>query len=143
VPGRSSTSTCPAAQTVTELRLAGISVAIDDFGRGHSPLAYLHSHPVDIIKIDREFVSAVDSNPRDAAIVRAIVALGQALGTICVAEGVETTPELRRLAELGCEQVQGYLLGRPEPAAIFAAQLSDEPAPRPDRLAGWPGRDRR
>jgi diguanylate cyclase (GGDEF)-like protein/PAS domain S-box-containing protein len=108
-----------AASIIQELREAGISIAIDDFGQGYSSLAYLRSHPVDVVKIDRAFVTTVDTRPRDAAIVGATIHLAHALGMTCIAEGVETREQLRRLADLGCDQVQGYLLGRPCPAEDF------------------------
>ena len=83
-----------AASIIQELRHIGIIIAIDDFGQGYSSLAYLRSHPVDVIKVDRAFVTTVDTNPRDAAIVGAAIYLGHALGMTCVAEGVETRGQL-------------------------------------------------
>jgi EAL domain-containing protein (putative c-di-GMP-specific phosphodiesterase class I) len=105
-----------AASAIQALRRLGISIAIDDFGRGYSSLAYLRLQPVDVVKIDRVFVAALDTNPRDASIVGGIIQLTHALGMTCVACGVEKPSQLERLAELGCDQVQGSLLGRPGPA---------------------------
>jgi EAL domain-containing protein (putative c-di-GMP-specific phosphodiesterase class I) len=113
----------PAASMVEALRRYGVAIAIDDFGRGQSSLAYLRDHPADIVKIDGVFVTALETNPRDAAIVGGMVQLAHALGMTCVAEGVEQEAQLSRLAELGCDQVQGYLLARPRPAAEFTAGL--------------------
>ncbi|CAN0624641.1 diguanylate cyclase [Burkholderia multivorans] len=100
-----------------ELAARGISLAIDDFGTGYSSLAYLKDLPVDTLKIDRSFLadSGSGSSP-DGAIVRAIVAMGRALGLDVVMEGVETKEQLAFLQEIGCHQVQGFLLGRPQPA---------------------------
>ncbi|KDB09748.1 diguanylate cyclase/phosphodiesterase with PAS/PAC sensor(s) [Burkholderia sp. lig30] len=100
-----------------ELAGRGISLAIDDFGTGYSSLAYLKDLPVDTLKIDRSFLadSGSGSSP-DGAIVRAIVAMGRALGLDVVMEGVETKEQLAFLQEIGCHQVQGFLLGRPQPA---------------------------
>jgi diguanylate cyclase (GGDEF)-like protein/PAS domain S-box-containing protein len=113
----------PAAQAIASLRRAGVSVAVDDFGQGHSSLSYLRGNPVDVVKIDRAFITGIDANPRDRAIVRAIVDLTHALGMTCVGEGVETPGELECLAELGCDQVQGYFVARPCPPADFVTYL--------------------
>jgi diguanylate cyclase (GGDEF)-like protein/PAS domain S-box-containing protein len=113
----------PAAQAIATLRRAGVSVAVDDFGQGHSSLAYLRGNPVDVVKIDRAFVSGIDARPRDRAIVRAIIDLTHALGMTCVGEGVETSGELECLVELGCDQVQGYLIARPCPPSDFVTHL--------------------
>jgi diguanylate cyclase (GGDEF)-like protein/PAS domain S-box-containing protein len=103
------------ARTVTDLRDLGVSVAVDDFGRGNSSLSYLRSHPVDVVKIDRSFVATLDTNPRDAAIVGGIVQLTHALGMTCIAQGVEHAGQLAPLRELGCDQAQGWLTGRAAP----------------------------
>jgi diguanylate cyclase (GGDEF)-like protein/PAS domain S-box-containing protein len=110
-----------AGSVIRELRQLGVAFAIDDFGQGYSSLAYLRSHPVDVVKIDRAFITTVHTNPRDAAIVGATVHLAHALGMTCIAEGVENSEQLGRLADLQCDQVQGYLLGRPCPAEEFAS----------------------
>ena len=96
-----------AADTVQRLQRRGLAIAIDDFGTGYSSLSYLRTYPVDVVKVDRSFIRTIDTNPRDAAIVEAIIGLAHALGTICVAEGVETREQLDVLADLGCDQVQG------------------------------------
>ena len=94
----------------------GVTLAIDDFGTGYSSLAYLKHLPVDAIKIDRSFVRDLGRHPRDEALVRGIVMLGQSLGKRVVAEGVENATQLSLLRELGCDQVQGFFIARPQRA---------------------------
>ncbi|TSE38316.1 putative signaling protein [Tepidimonas fonticaldi] len=96
-------------------RDAGVMVAIDDFGVGHSSLAYALQFPIDAIKIDRAFVTHITRGRADRAIVRAVVALGQSLGVEIIAEGVETQRQCDFLEAIGVTQVQGYLIGRPMP----------------------------
>ena len=105
-----------ALERLRELKLAGIRVAIDDFGTGYSSLAYLRRFPVHMVKIDREFVAGLASSTQDQCIVRAMVDLAKALDHVVLAEGVETGAELEVLRELGCQMVQGYLIGRPMPS---------------------------
>ncbi|WP_081877568.1 putative bifunctional diguanylate cyclase/phosphodiesterase [Sphingomonas sp. STIS6.2] len=97
----------------------GVTIALDDFGTGYASLTHLKAFPVDIIKIDRSFVSSLDTNPNDAAIVDAVIGLGHKLGMEIVAEGVETNFQARYLIERGCEYAQGYLFGRAGPAATI------------------------
>ena len=94
----------------------GVRLAIDDFGTGYSSLAYLKHLPVDAIKIDRSFVRDLGRHPRDEALVRGIVMLGQSLGKRVVAEGVENATQLSLLRELGCDQAQGFFIARPQRA---------------------------
>ena len=96
-----------------ELRAIGTRLSIDDFGTGYSSLAYLRRFPVDELKIDRSFVTNLDSDPYDATLVAAVIAIGEALGLRVVAEGVETAEELAALRDLGCQYAQGYLFARP------------------------------
>jgi EAL domain-containing protein (putative c-di-GMP-specific phosphodiesterase class I) len=106
---------------LTELRRLGVRLALDDFGTGYSSLSYLQRLPVDILKIDRSFVSGVAGGTEDSALARAIVTLGQTLGLEVVAEGVETAEQLAALRELGCQLGQGYYFARPlGPAAVDA-----------------------
>lgn len=95
----------------------GVKVALDDFGTGYASLRHLKQFPVDIIKIDKSFVRDMEASPGDAAIVRAVVHLGQSLGIAVVAEGVETQSQLARLVELNCDFGQGYLFSKAVPAA--------------------------
>ncbi|WP_175792643.1 EAL domain-containing protein [Burkholderia ambifaria] len=99
-----------------ELATRGISLAIDDFGTGYSSLVYLKDLPVDTLKIDQSFLTDCGSGSTDDAIVRAIVAMGRALGLDVVMEGVETAKQLAFLQEIGCHQGQGFLFARPQPA---------------------------
>ncbi|WP_372594886.1 putative bifunctional diguanylate cyclase/phosphodiesterase [Actinotalea sp.] len=105
-----------ALTTVRTAHDLGVRIALDDFGTGQSSLAYLQDFPIDIIKIDRAFVSNVDSDPRCSSLVLAIIEMAHALGAVCIAEGIERESQLTSLAVLGCEQGQGYFLGRPGPA---------------------------
>jgi EAL domain-containing protein (putative c-di-GMP-specific phosphodiesterase class I) len=95
------------------LSAMGIRLSIDDFGTGHSSLSYLKRLPVSEIKIDRSFVMNMETSDDDAVIVRSTIELGHNLGLEVVAEGVETEPTRMRLAALGCDTIQGYLIGRP------------------------------
>ena len=107
------------------LRALGVRVAIDDYGTGHSSLAYLHRLPADELKIDRAFVADLDTDPRRAAIVRSTIELARDLGLRVVAEGVETEAAWTLLAELGCDLAQGYLIARPADASASAGWLAD------------------
>ncbi|MCD9085744.1 EAL domain-containing protein [Stenotrophomonas sp. SY1] len=102
-----------ALQAMQRLHEKGISISLDDFGTGFSSMSYLQHLPLDSLKIDRSFVADVESNPRNAAICRALLSLGHSMGLSVIAEGVETEGQQRWLAAHGCDQVQGYLLGRP------------------------------
>jgi len=106
-------------RTIRELAGLGISLAIDDFGTGYSSLSYLKNFPVSTLKIDRSFIANVTSDPGDAAITTAIIALAGALGLDVVAEGVEGKAQSDFLRAKGCHRAQGYLFGKPSPAAVF------------------------
>ncbi|HWC33107.1 MAG TPA: EAL domain-containing protein, partial [Actinomycetota bacterium] len=109
------------ARTILErLGESGVTLAIDDFGSGYTSFHYLKRLPVDVLKIDRSFVQAMNASGRDAIIVRSTVELGQNLGLVVVAEGVESEEIWNRLAASGCDRVQGYFLSRPMPASGVA-----------------------
>lgn len=96
-----------------QLKASGVAIAIDDFGTGFSSLQYLRSFPVDKLKIDRSFVFNIDTEAESLSIIRAITDLGSNLGLMTIAEGVETQAQLDIVQELGCDEIQGYLTGRP------------------------------
>jgi EAL domain-containing protein (putative c-di-GMP-specific phosphodiesterase class I) len=96
-----------------QLKLLGVSIAMDDFGTGYSSLSTLRAFPFDKIKLDRSFMSELDESAQSRAIIRAVLALGESLNVPVLAEGVETELQLAFLRDQGCNEVQGYLLGRP------------------------------
>ena len=110
-----------AIRVMDELDDAGISFALDDFGTGYSSLSQLKRVPARTLKIDRSFLHNLTTDPRDASIVQAVVHLGHDLGIAVVAEGVEDERTLQRVAELGCDQAQGFFLARPMPSGELAS----------------------
>ena len=111
------------------LRRLGVSIALDDFGTGYSSLAYLWKFPFDTVKIDQSFVSEMENEPKAAAIVHTITALGKILDLSITAEGVETPEQARILRDAGCDRAQGFLFGRPLPAASANALANAECIP--------------
>jgi diguanylate cyclase (GGDEF)-like protein/PAS domain S-box-containing protein len=103
-----------ALNLLRRLKALGIRIAMDDFGTGYSSLSYLQSFPFDKIKIDRSFISNLEASPQSAEIVRAVLSLAHALNMPVVAEGVETEAQRAFLAREACEEMQGYLVGRPD-----------------------------
>ncbi|OAV55956.1 diguanylate cyclase [Rhizobium sp. WYCCWR10014] len=99
---------------------AGVRIALDDFGTGYSSLSQLSNYRFDKIKIDRSFVASFETNDKQDKVIKAIIALGVGLGVTITAEGIEEESQLQRLQDLGCDIGQGYLLGRPAPAAELA-----------------------
>lgn len=114
---------------VSQLRGGGALLLIDDFGMGASSLASLHNLPIDLLKIDRAFVRGAVTSDRQAAIARAIVDVGHALGMSVIAEGIETAEEMAAVVRLGCDYGQGYLLGRPAPFADARSLLERAAGP--------------
>ncbi len=117
-----------AQQTLERLQALGMHVSIDDFGTGYSSLAYLKRFTAQALKIDQSFVRGLPHNHDDMAITRAVVAMAHSLKMAVVAEGVETAEQMAALQQLGCDMLQGYLLGRPMPAEQLALQLPKWPA---------------
>ena len=108
------------------LRALGVQLAIDDFGTGYSSLSYLKEFPIQRLKIDQSFVRGLDVDLQSASIAHAVIVLGHALNLRVVAEGVETAVHLARLAELGCDEIQGYLVAKPMPEAQFVQMLHSD-----------------
>ena len=118
-----------ALSILRRLKALGVRIAMDDFGIGYSSLSSLQSFPFDKIKIDRSFIFGADTNGQSAAIVRAIIALGNSFKVPVIAEGVETEDERIFLLVEGCLEVQGYLIGRPAPISAYAALLDHSTGP--------------
>ncbi len=112
-----------AAEALARLRQQGIRIAIDDFGTGYASLSYLNRFPVDVLKIDKQFVRDILHDHNDCAIVNAIIGMAHNLELEVVAEGVENAEQMSLLKSLGCDTLQGYLLGRPMPGSEIAAFL--------------------
>ncbi|EQM69357.1 hypothetical protein L682_13780 [Aquipseudomonas alcaligenes OT 69] len=112
-----------AMQILASLKRLGLCIAVDDFGTGYSSLNYLKQFPIDVLKIDRSFVDGLPDGERDAQIARAIIAMSHSLNLAVIAEGVETHAQLEFLREHGCDEVQGYLFGRPMSPEQFEAQF--------------------
>ena len=127
-----------AVAILRRLKALGVRIAMDDFGTGYSSLSYLQAFPFDKIKIDQAFISNLDKSPQSAAIVRAIIGLGRALSLPVTAEGVETAEQLAFLARESCDEVQGYLIGKPLPIEAYVSSI----APTRRKASGEIARDR-
>jgi diguanylate cyclase (GGDEF)-like protein len=114
-------------ETLAQLKDLGVRIAVDDFGTGYSALAYLKQLPLDVLKIDQSFVQSVTTDPADATITETIVKLAAGLNLTTIAEGVETFEQLLLLGSYGCKRMQGFLFGKPVPAAVFARWLENPP----------------
>ncbi len=112
-----------ALSILRRIKALGVAIALDDFGTGYSSLIYLHAFPFDRIKIDRGFVCDLGSNRHSLAIVKAVISLARSLEVPVLAEGVETAEQRDILAAQGCDAVQGYLFGRPQPIAAYAGMV--------------------
>ena len=108
-----------------DLKELGVELAIDDFGTGYSSLSYLRKLPADVLKIDRSFVSDIHTDPREAAVVKAVIEVADALGMHCTAEGIELLEQLDYLSAIGCEFGQGFFFSRPVPCDRFEGLLEE------------------
>jgi diguanylate cyclase (GGDEF)-like protein/PAS domain S-box-containing protein len=113
-------------ETLQSLKMLGVKLAIDDFGTGYSSLAYLKDFPIDRLKIDKAFVSNLENEPANTAILKAIIVLGQSLGMKIIAEGVETSYQHDYLQSIGCDELQGYYFSKPLPEIEFEALLRSQ-----------------
>ena len=119
-----------AGATLQALKDLGVKLSIDEFGTGHSSLGSLKRFPLDMLKIDRSFVSGLGTDTEDAAIVTAIINLAHSLGLETVADGVETKEQVDELRTLGCDIGQGFYFARPRPSEAIA-ELLGSPAATP------------
>jgi EAL domain-containing protein (putative c-di-GMP-specific phosphodiesterase class I) len=127
----------PAAATrrLHALKSLGIRLAVDDFGMGHSSLSYLQQFPIDVLKIDKSFVSGIEGPAEQCVLADAIVRLARSLHLTAVAEGVETAAQASALLELGCDAAQGYYFARPTDASTTSDLLRAPRAIPPDLSA--------
>jgi EAL domain-containing protein (putative c-di-GMP-specific phosphodiesterase class I) len=109
-----------------QIKETGVQISIDDFGTGYSSLSYLHKFPIDLLKVDRSFVSAMEDNTENGEIVRTVIALAKALNLKVVAEGIESIHQYHQLRILGCEYGQGYLFSKPLKVADIERLLDDK-----------------
>jgi diguanylate cyclase (GGDEF)-like protein/PAS domain S-box-containing protein len=116
------------SRKMARLRERGVRISVDDFGTGYSSLGYLHALPIDTLKIDRCFVTQITENDAAVRLIHGMISLAQSIGKRVVVEGVETTAQLEILRNLRCDEVQGFLLGRPEPLARLDPRPQEIPA---------------
>jgi EAL domain-containing protein (putative c-di-GMP-specific phosphodiesterase class I) len=126
-------------EVLEELRKLGVRIAIDDFGTGYASLSHLQRLPVDILKVDKSFVTALSEGGKSRALLQAILGVGQALSLAVVAEGIEAQTQMTTLQEMGCQMAQGFLVGKPSPAevaeSLLGSGMSIGPQPQPGRLS--------
>ena len=122
-----------------QIKALGVSIAMDDFGVGYSSLSTLRAFPFDKIKLDKSFMDEIENSPQARAIIQAVLTLGRSLQIPIIAEGVETAEQFEFLRQQGCDEAQGFLIGRPgmAPAGVVQPELSDGGDPtltaEPDR----------
>lgn len=112
-----------AAAKLAELRMLGVTIALDDFGAGYASLAYLIRYPLDVLKLDRQFITGMTSSPGVARIVECVMGLARGMGLRVVAEGVDDPDQLPLLEEYGCDEIQGFLVSQALPKQEFVAFL--------------------
>jgi EAL domain-containing protein (putative c-di-GMP-specific phosphodiesterase class I) len=125
-----------ALSVLRRLKSLGVKIAMDDFGTGYASMSSLQSFPFDKIKIDRSFVSSIETNAQSAVIVRSIIGLGEALRIPVIAEGVETEAERSILWQEGCTEIQGFLIGHPMPISAYEAIVDGDGSKRHAAQAG-------
>jgi EAL domain-containing protein (putative c-di-GMP-specific phosphodiesterase class I) len=113
--------------TLKELKTLGVRIGIDDFGTGYSSLSYLHSFPIDTLKIDRSFITGIESEPEKVEIVRTVINLAHGLALEVTAEGIETVAQLNILRNLGCDSGQGYFFSAPVDLSMMTDLLQAVP----------------
>jgi predicted signal transduction protein with EAL and GGDEF domain len=116
-----------AKNAMRALKRLGVLIALDDFGTGYSSLSYLEAFPLDRIKIDRSFVASLGESERALAVIRAVIGLAHGLGVPVLAEGIETDAQMSLLLHEGCDEMQGYLIGRPGPLAVEQRNVAKSP----------------
>jgi EAL domain-containing protein (putative c-di-GMP-specific phosphodiesterase class I) len=125
--------------TIAALKRLGVILVLDDFGTGHSSLSYLQRFPIDVLKIDRSFIAALDDQEHSQPIIAAIINMAQGLNIDVVAEGIETPTQADRLQAMGCQRGQGFLYARPLPADEISALLDTTlPNASPTRVLSSP-----
>ena len=126
-----------AARSLGSLKALGVRIALDDFGTGYSSLSYLERFPIDILKIDRSFVSNIQENGSSGGLAPAIIQLAHTLGHTTIAEGIESPTQVEHLRQIGCQYGQGYHLGMPQDAKATGQLLRAHrsPTPAPDDVA--------
>jgi EAL domain-containing protein (putative c-di-GMP-specific phosphodiesterase class I) len=117
-----------AVRVLSQLKSFGVQLSVDDFGTGYSSLSYLHKFPVDMLKIDRSFVSGMIDNEDSRQVVKTIMALAKGMAMQVIAEGIECREQARQLSQLGCDFGQGYLFSKPLPAPDIITMLKSVPA---------------